>query len=334
MKLYARLLPRMPRPGAPVCNWWAALGQFFFSSGRSKLPAWPHVVVVAPRRALRGPHGSRIAGCRPRTQRPRRCALTREAGRERARCGIQSARAWSLSARRARETGRGSLTRSAHVARSKSCRGARRGSPPTPARRWKRSSTPRRRSSPPRPPRRRRPTAAPRRSPRRRSTPPRGGTRRRRRRRASGGRAGGRGRARGRRGRGPASFVPAAAEDEEDSLAPSAELYDCEKGCGYRGTFDDVELHEQTCKYPDVTPPATVEEESQEETLNTAQLDLSDLFNASALTNLFQGLQHQLKHQQKRLGQLESATHELEAARLAHAAGKRDLGGPAGRIEA
>ena len=106
------------------------------------------------------------------------------------------------------------------------------------------------------------------------------------------------------------SFVPAAAEEEEDSLAPSAELYDCEKGCGYRGTFDDVELHEQTCKYPDVTPPATVEEESQEETLNTAQLDLSDLFNASALTNLFQGLQHQLKHQQKRLGQLESATHD------------------------
>ena len=99
-------------------------------------------------------------------------------------------------------------------------------------------------------------------------------------------------------------------------------MYDCEKGCGYRGTFDDVELHEQTCKYPDVTPPATVEEESQEETLNTAQLDLSDLFNASALTNLFQGLQHQLKHQQKRLGQLESATHELEAARLAHAAEK------------
>ena len=56
--------------------------------------------------------------------------------------------------------------------------------------------------------------------------------------------------------------------------------------------------------------------------MNTAQLDLSDLFNASALTNLFQGLQHQLKHQQKRLGQLESATHELEAARLAHAAEK------------
>ena len=130
------------------------------------------------------------------------------------------------------------------------------------------------------------------------------------------------------------SFVPAAAEEEEDSLAPSAELYDCEKGCGYRGTFDDVELHEQTCKYPDVTPPATVEEESQEETLNTAQLDLSDLFNASALTNLFQGLQHQLKHQQKRLGQLESATHELEAARLAHAAEKGDLGGPAGRATA
>ena len=117
------------------------------------------------------------------------------------------------------------------------------------------------------------------------------------------------------------SFVPAA-EEEEDSLAPSAELYDCEKGCGYRGTFDDVELHEQTCKYPDVTPPATVEEESQEVTLNTAQLDLSDSFDASALTNLFQGLQHQLKHQQKRLGQLESATHELEAARLAHAAEK------------
>ena len=78
-----------------------------------------------------------------------------------------------------------------------------------------------------------------------------------------------------------------------------------------------MELHEQTCKYPDVTPPATVEEESQEETLNTAQLDLSDLFNASALTNPSKGLQHQLKHQQKRLGQLESATHELEAARLA-----------------
>ena len=64
MKLYARLLPRMPRPGAPVCNWWAALGQFFFSSGRSKLPARPHVV-VAPRRALRGPHGSRIAAGDP-----------------------------------------------------------------------------------------------------------------------------------------------------------------------------------------------------------------------------------------------------------------------------
>ena len=211
MKLYARLLPRMPRPGAPVGNWWAALGQFFFSSGRSKLPARPHVVVVAPRRALRGPHGSRIAGCRPRTQRPRRCALTREAGRERARCGIQSARAWSLSARRARETGRGSLTRSAHVrsaVRQLQClRPAPRRRPPTPARRWKRSSTPRRRSSPPRrgaAGRRRRRDGARAAARRRRG----GGTRWRRRRGASGGRAGSRGRGRGRRGRGPAVVRP------------------------------------------------------------------------------------------------------------------------------
>ena len=44
-------------------------------------------------------------------------------------------------------------------------------------------------------------------------------------------------------------------------------------------------------------------------------VDLSDLFNASALTNLFSGLQHQLRHQQNRIAQ-------LEAAQLEHAAEK------------
>ena len=177
--------------------------------------------------------------------------LTREAGRERARCGIQSARAWSLSARRARETGRGSLTRSAHVrsaVRQLQClRPPPRRRPPTPARRWKRSSTPRRRTSPPRPPRRRRPTAAP-------DT------------RAAADAAAEEEPDGAAAAEPPAdapavdaeppadepaaeaapgadadedlpSFVPAAQEEEEDSLAPSAELYDCEKGCGYRGTL-------------------------------------------------------------------------------------------------
>ena len=113
MKLYARLLPRMPRPGAPVCNWWAALGQFFFSTSRSNLPARPHVV-VAPRRALRGPHGSRIAGRRPRTQRPWRCAHSRS--RPRTSSLRHQTRPRVVAERPARPRhGPGSLTRSAHV---------------------------------------------------------------------------------------------------------------------------------------------------------------------------------------------------------------------------
>ena len=114
MKLYARLLPRMPRPGAPVCNWWAALGQFFFSSSRSNLPARPHVVVVAPRRALRGPHGSRIAGCRPRTQRPWRCAHSRSKPRTSSLRHQKRPRVVTERPPGPRH-GPGSLTRSAHV---------------------------------------------------------------------------------------------------------------------------------------------------------------------------------------------------------------------------
>ena len=46
---------------------------------------------------------------------------------------------------------------------------------------------------------------------------------------------------------------PEAAAPEAAATTPDAppeeegELYDCEKGCGFRGTFEKVEAHEATC---------------------------------------------------------------------------------------
>ena len=112
-----------------------------------------------------------------------------------------------------------------------------------------------------------------------------------------------------------AAQQPPAEEPSEEHTAASG-FYDCERGCGFRGTFDEVEAHEDACAYD---PDAPLEEEGSQLTA-PIQLDLSELFNASALTNLFQGLQHQLKHQQARLASLEVSNATLEAARLEHVA--------------
>ena len=81
MKLYARLLPRMPRPGAPVCNWWAALGQFFFAAQQASGPASRSSIAPAPS-APRAPRIPDRGLPTPHTTTSALCSLAKQAVNE------------------------------------------------------------------------------------------------------------------------------------------------------------------------------------------------------------------------------------------------------------